>query len=131
MRRASALVVLGWAAWLTVLVSVLLVWTPGDWLQWLPFVAAAGGAWLLGLFLLLRRRAAGEPRLVPDLSPATVLVALGAAALLNGASFGLWLVLVGAGILAIGLAGLVRELLAARRARPRAGLTSLPRRLEE
>jgi hypothetical protein len=36
--------------------------------------------------------------------------------MLNGVAFGLWLVLIGAGITAFGLAGLVREHLAARRA---------------
>lgn len=36
--------------------------------------------------------------------------------MLNGVAFGLWLVLIGAGITAFGLGGLVREHLAARKA---------------
>jgi hypothetical protein len=126
--RGAPPAVLGWAALLTALAAVLYAWTPGAELQWGPLAGAAGGAWLLGLFLLLRRARAGL-RLVPDLSFATVALALGVATLLNGASFGRWLVFIGCGIVLAGLAGLVRELLAMRRAPPRAGLTS-PRKVE-
>lgn len=113
MRGAAP--VLGWAAWITVLAAVLYVWTPGSWAQWAPFAAAAGGAWLLGLVLLLRRRAAPELRLVPDLSIATVLLALGIATLVNSPSFGLWLALVGAQLVLVALAWLAYEVLTARR----------------
>jgi hypothetical protein len=112
--RLSTLVVLAWAAWLTVLSATLLLWTPGDWVEWAPFVAAAGGAWLLGVGLWLRRhRAAG--RLAPPYSPGAVLAALGVASIAAGASLGLWLVYVGAGLTIFGLGVVVRETLASRR----------------
>ena len=126
MRGASP--VFGWAAWITALATVLYVWTPDKPAQWAPFAAAAGAAWLLGLGLFLRRRAVPELRLVPDVSLATVLLALGIASLVNSPSFGLWLALVGGELVLIALAWLAYEVLTARRARPRAGLTSLPRR---
>jgi hypothetical protein len=74
-------------------------------------VACIAGAVLLG-----RRELAERARAIPDLSYSTIAVGLGAAAMLNGFAFGLWLVLIGAGIVAFGLGGLVREHLAARRA---------------
>lgn len=114
MRRGT-FVVLAWAAWVTVLAAVLFAWTPGDWTQWAPFAGAAAGAWVLGIVLLVRRlRARG---LVPDFSPGAVLVAAGLAALAQGASLGVWLVYVGAGLVAVGLAAVVRETLVARRTR--------------
>jgi hypothetical protein len=124
----SATPVLGWAAWITALAALLYVWTPSSWQQWTPFVCAAGAAWLLGLVLLLRRRAVPELRLVPDVSLATVLLALGIASLVNSPSFGLWLALVGGELVLIALVWLGFEIVGARRARPRAGLTALPRR---
>jgi hypothetical protein len=111
----GALPVLGWAAWITALAAVLLFWTPGSWAQWTPFVAAAGAAWLVGLALLLRRRATPELRLVPDLSLATVLLAFGIASLVNSPSFGLWLALVGGELVLIALFWLAYEVLTARR----------------
>jgi hypothetical protein len=122
--------VLGWAAWITTLAAVLYVWTPSSWAQWTPFACGSGAAWLLGLVLLLRRRATPELRLVPDVSLATVLLALGIASLVNSPSFGLWLTLVGAELVLIALVWLGYEVLTSRRARPRAGLTALPRRPE-
>lgn len=110
----STLVVFVWAAWLTVLSAGLLLWTPGDWVEWAPFVAAAGGAWVLGAGLLLRGR--GAPRgLAPRYSPGAVLVALGVASLAAGTSLGLWLVYLGGGLAIFGLGVAVRETLTARR----------------
>lgn len=65
---------------------------------------------------IARRELSDRVRALPDLSYATVAVGLGASAMLSGVAFGLWLVLIGAGITAFGLGGLVREHLAARRA---------------
>jgi hypothetical protein len=112
--------VFGWAAWITTLAAVLLVWTPDAWEQWTPFAAAAGGAWLLGLVLVLRRRRAPELRLVPDVSFATVLLALGIASLVNSPSFGLWLTLVGAELVLVALVWLAFEVGSSRRLRRRA-----------
>jgi hypothetical protein len=109
--------VFGWAAWITALAAVLFAWTPDAWQQWTPFAAAAGGAWLLGLVLLLRRRRTPELRLVPDVSLATVLLALGIASLVNSPSFGLWLTLVGAELVLAALVWLGFELASSRRLR--------------
>lgn len=77
---------------------------------------AALGTLLLGIFLFVRRPAAGErDRFVGDLSYATVAVGLGAAVAALGAPFGLWLALPGLGLLALGAGGLWRE---SRRAAP-------------
>ena len=58
--------------------------------------------------LALRAR---EPRrrVLPDLSYPTAVAAAGLGLAVAGSAFGTWLVLIGAGVLAIGLAGLVRE----------------------
>jgi asparagine N-glycosylation enzyme membrane subunit Stt3 len=109
--------VFGWAAWITTLAAVLFVWTPSSWPQWAPFVAAAGGAWLIGLVLLLRRRRTPDLRLLPDVSLATVLLALGIASLVNSPSFGLWLTLVGAELVLVALVWLGYEVLTTRRRR--------------
>jgi hypothetical protein len=108
-------VVFAWASWLTVLAAGLVLWTPGDWVEWAPFVAAAAGAWALGLGLGARRHLRAV-RLVPRFSPGAVLAALGLAALVQGASLGLWLVCVGAGMVVVGLGVAVRETLVLRRA---------------
>jgi hypothetical protein len=109
--------IFGWAAWITTLAAVLLVWTPASWPQWTPFVCAAGGAWLLGLVLLLRRRAVPKLRLVPDVSLASVLLALGIASLVNSPSFGLWLTLAGAELVLVAVVWLGYEVLTTRRRR--------------
>ncbi len=68
------------------------------------------------------------PRVVPDSSVATVWVALSLSALALGAELGLWLVLIGAGMLVVGLGGLVRE---ARAGRALAELALSPERRGE
>jgi hypothetical protein len=115
MSRA-AVPLLGWAALLTVLTIVLWIWTSDD----LPpaiFSGAAGVAWLVGLVALAHRRPPALVRATPDLSLASVMVAIAVAMLVIGALVGPWLVLIGAGALVVGLAGMARELLAQRRAR--------------
>jgi hypothetical protein len=57
-------------------------------------------------------------RVVPELSLATTLVALAVAVAAAAAIFGLWLLLIGAGLAALGAGGLVREFRAGARARP-------------
>jgi glucose uptake protein GlcU len=110
-------VVLAWAAWITVLTVVLVVWRPEDEIQWLPFAVASALTWAVGLVLFLRRRLEAGVRLVPDLSPGTTVLVLGLAAVLASPSFGRWLALVGGGVAAVGLVGLVREGWAERRLR--------------
>ena len=105
MSRPSV-VFLVWAGLLTVLALVLLAWTRSALENGLLFGAAAGVLLLAGLALRAR-----EPRrrVVPDLSYPTAVAAAGLGLAVAGSAFGTWLVLIGAGVLAIGLAGLVRE----------------------
>lgn len=76
---------------------------------------AAVATALLAL-VLLRRRDEGAVRVLPDLSYATVAFGVGLALALVGVVFGLWLLLPGAGVAALGLAGIARERRAERRA---------------
>ena len=99
---------------------VLWVWTPYT----LPPALLSGGALLfavLALVVALRGRSEEREddveRTVPDLSFATVGVALGIINILVGLYLGLYLILIGAGILAFGLGGWIREARAQRRAR--------------
>lgn len=77
----------------------------------------AGAALLLlalGAYLAVSQRRppdAGDrtARVVPDSSVATAWVGISLAAMALGAELGLWLVLIGAGMLLVGIAGLVRE----------------------
>jgi len=108
----GAVPVLAWAALLTVLAGALWAWTSDP----LPpglITAAAAATWGLGLFFLARR--ARPRRAVPELSMASVLVAVGIALLVVGAILGPWLDLIGAGALVLGAGGVGRELLAQRR----------------
>jgi hypothetical protein len=65
---------------------------------------------------------AGEPRggvrVVPELSPATALTAVAFAVSSAATIFGLWLLLIGLGLGALGIGGLVREIRAGTRGRP-------------
>jgi hypothetical protein len=57
-------------------------------------------------------------RVVPELSLATTLVAVALALAAAAAIFGLWLLLIAAGLAALGAGGLVRELRASAKGRP-------------
>jgi len=108
-----------WATLLTVLAAVLWVWS-SDHLPPAIFSAAAGVAWLVGLYALLRPGRRLRLRVRPpelDLSFSSVLVALAVAMLVLGALVGEWLILIGAGVLVAGLIGVARELRAERRYR--------------
>jgi hypothetical protein len=101
-----SVVFLVWAAFLGVLALVLLAWTQSVLMNGLLFGAAAG---TVVLALLALRAREPRRRMVPDLSLATALTAIGVALAVAGSAVGTWLVLVGAGLLVLGLAGLVRE----------------------
>lgn len=105
MSRPSV-VFLVWAAFLGVLALVLLAWTQSVLMNGLLFGAAAG---TVVLALLALRAREPRRRMVPDLSLATALTAIGIALAVAGSAVGTWLVLIGAGLLVLGLAGLVRE----------------------
>jgi hypothetical protein len=117
MSRAAA-PLLAWATLLTVLAAVLWVWS-SDHLPPAIFTAAAGVAWLVGLYAVLRPGRRPRLRVRPelDLSFSSVVVAIAIAMLVLGALVGEWLVLIGAGALVAGLIGVARELRAERRYR--------------
>jgi hypothetical protein len=73
---------------------------------------------VLGLYIRLAGlgRVQPESEAVADLSPATVWLAISVVLLVAGAELGLWLALIAAGAVVVGVGGLVRELSAQRRA---------------
>ena len=96
-----------WAAFLLVLGLVLLAWTRSPLMNGLLFGAVAGTV----VLALLAIHARGPVRrLVPDVSLPTALAGIGVALAVTGTAIGTWLVLVGAGLFVLGLAGVVREL---------------------
>lgn len=107
------LVVLAWAVLLGAIAAVQLVFTFDPTVLALGFGQAAFVA-LLAVMVLAAR---DEPpaRRLPDLSLATVALTLGLTTMLIGAELGLWLILIGGGVAALGVGGLVRELRAERR----------------
>jgi hypothetical protein len=104
--RSEAVVPAVWGALLLVLAALLLFWDD-DPLQLGLLAGAAGVAVLVALAVVLRRRAG--PSRVPDASPAVAVVALGLALLAAGFAVGPWLLLPGAGLVALGTFGLVRR----------------------
>lgn len=113
-----AVPLLAWAGLLTVLAAVLWVWST-DHLPPAIFSGAAGIAWLVGLYALLRPGKRPRLRVRPelDLSFPSVVVALAIAMLVLGALVGEWLILIGAVVLTAGLIGVAREVRAERRYR--------------
>ena len=120
MTPTSAIPLAVYALLIGITSAVLWVWTPYT----LPPALLSGGALLfavLALVVALRGRretpADEVERTVPDLSFATVGVALGIINIVVGLYLGLYLILIGAGILAFGLGGWIRGARAQRRAR--------------
>jgi hypothetical protein len=120
--RRAAVVTAAWGAWLTVLAVVLVVWSPGRYVQW-PLLAGAGVATFAIAATAGRREAPSGPVwLVPRSSAATILLVVGVTAMLDGVFLGVWLVYIGGGLTALALGGIVRELRAQRDARREVGL---------
>ena len=122
MKRA-AVVLLVWGGWLGIWVAVQAAFIhatfPERTIQWV-MLGGASAAVLVGgaiVWRLDRRLEAGEPvtRLLADESAASAALVVGLAVALVGASFGPWLILIGAGVAAFGLGGIVREQRARRR----------------
>ena len=130
MKRA-AVVLLAWGTWLGAWTAVQLAFLhvrfPERTIQWVMLGGASVAALATGgvIWRLDRRRGSDDPtRLLADDSVASATLAVGLAVALVGASFGLWLILIGAGIAAFGLGGVMREQLARRRtARRRSGVS--------
>lgn len=123
MRRA-AIVLIAWGAWLGVMTAIQAAfrsehgplgvhWIEAAMLGGAAAVSVLGG---LALWALDARRGARErPRALASDSFATATLIAGLALALIGAGFGLWLILIGAGVSALGCGGLARETLARRR----------------
>jgi hypothetical protein len=91
----------------------------------LTYAVSAFACVAVGVACWLWPRARGQDpdteRLVTDVSLASALVGIALALMLLGLEFGPWLVLTGSGLLALGIAGVVRELRAERRVRTAEG----------
>ena len=122
------------AAWALMLgLSLTLLWVViglGPIEGWLPvatFLAAIAGTLLMALLAgagawrrRRRARASDAPQAIPDFSFPAVLAALGLASMALGLELGPWLILIGAGLLALAAGALVTEGRATRRAASRA-----------
>jgi hypothetical protein len=109
--RRAAVVLFAWGLWLAVLTGVQAVFAPKLIQFSIPAVASATcvAAGLVVWALDAHQARGKRPRLITDSSIATVTLVFGLAVTLLGAGFGLWLILIGAGILALGLGGVIRE----------------------
>jgi hypothetical protein len=113
--RIAALWMGGLALWMGALSLVLWLWTSDD----LPPALLSGAAVALALIALYAGTVAEEaerPRRLATSSLPTVVLVLGLAMILNGFTFGLFLILIGAEVAALGVAGLVAQFVAERRA---------------
>jgi hypothetical protein len=119
MSRA-AVPLLGYAVLIGLGAAGLWVWSPDH----LPAALLGGGAVVIAAIAAAVALRGGEEvgvRPIPDLSFAVVAIAFGLCTMLVGAYLGLYLVLIGGGVLLAGLGGLARELRAERRALRRVG----------
>jgi hypothetical protein len=104
----------GLALWMGALSLVLWLWTDDP----LPPALLTGTAVALALFAVYAasaREATGSRTLARSSLP-TVVIVFGVAMALNGLTFGLFLILIGAEVAALGVAGLVLQLVNERRA---------------
>jgi hypothetical protein len=116
-----AVQVLIWAGWLTLLTVILWIW----WGEILNTGELAGAALLTaavaaGYAFFHRGRRQDEPsevRMLPDVSVGATVTALGLCGMLFGAEFGLFFVLICAGVTAVGVGRLAVELVSERRQR--------------
>lgn len=125
MRRA-AIVLIGWGALLGAMTAVQTAFSSikGPFgphpIEYAMLGSAAGLCLVAGLFVWMldaRARSDDPVRRISDESFATATLMVGLALVLLGAGFGLWLILIGAGVVALGTGGLVRETRARRRDR--------------
>jgi hypothetical protein len=94
-----------WAALLALWAVLQVLFSPS-----LITLALLGGAALaVAVFALVVARGRRSVREAPDLSPATPMLALGAGTLVSGAELGTWCILLGALLVACGLAALAVE----------------------
>lgn len=124
MRRA-AIVLIGWGLLLAAMTALQAPFASvrGPFglhpIEYIMLGSASAGCLLAGVavWALDARAGSGEsPRVIADGSFATTALIVGLALALLGAGFGLWLILIGAGVTTLGVGGLVREGRARRRA---------------
>jgi hypothetical protein len=117
-------VLVAWGLWLAVMTAVQAAFRSVrgplgvHWIEAVMLGGAACACVLGGLLLWALDARSGSverPRALSSDSLATVALIAGLALALLGAGFGLWLILIGAGVSALGLGGLIRETLARRR----------------
>ena len=114
--RIGALWMGGLALWMGTLSLVLWLWTSDD----LAPALLTGAAVALGLIAVYAANLSDEahgPRTLSQSSLPTVVLVVGLAMMLNGLTFGLFLILIGAEVAALGLAGIVSQLVTERRSR--------------
>jgi hypothetical protein len=112
--RIAALWMGALALWMGTLSLVLWLWTSDDLAPALLTGAAVALA-LLATFAATAREQAPGIRRVPVSSLPTVVLVFGLAMALNGLAFGLFLILIGAEVAVLGLAGLIAQHVAERR----------------
>jgi hypothetical protein len=122
--RRGGIVLIAWGIWLGVMTAVQAGFRSirgplgVHWIEAAMLGGAAAVCTLCGLLLWLLDLRAGEnerPRVLAGDSVATVTLVVGLALALLGAGFGLWLILIGAGVSTLGFGGLAREELARHR----------------
>jgi hypothetical protein len=124
--KRAAIVLIGWGALLAAMTALQGAFSSIrgplglHWIEYVMLGSAALACVIAGLLVwaLDTRHGTGErPRAITDGSFATATLIAGLALALLGAGFGLWLILIGAGVTALGAGGLVREARAQRRHR--------------
>ncbi len=126
--RRGAIVLVGWGLWLGLMTAAQAPFRSikgpfgVHWIEAAMLGGAAAACVLAGLVLwaLDARRGSTQERrrILASDSFATATLIAGLALALLGAGFGLWLILIGAGVSALGGGGLVREALARKRHAP-------------
>jgi Na+/H+ antiporter NhaD/arsenite permease-like protein len=114
--RVAAIWIGALALWIGTLSLLLWLWTGAELAPALLTGAAVALAAIAAFVATLRDEDTG-PRTLTESSLPTVVVVIGVAMMVNGLTFGLFLILIGAEVAALGVAGLARQLWLERRGR--------------
>ncbi|HEY0389112.1 MAG TPA: hypothetical protein VGC71_11775 [Gaiellales bacterium] len=112
MRPAVPLI--GWGLALAAFAVGLLLWSGSVRSPWILLACSAVVTVLTGVAVGVAAPRQRDVRAIPDVSLAPTLTAFGVLLLLTAIAAGRWLVLLALGVIAVGLGGVVRELLAQR-----------------